>query len=326
MRAECRAAEQFLVPFARGECRRAWCGSRSSVGDVPRAAGELPDQPGVDGAERELAALRARRAPGTLSSSQAILVPEKYASMTRPVLRHQRLVAGLEQRSHVPPCGDPARRSRCGSACRSPVPDQRGLALVGDADRRESAGVMPALASAPKQRRLRCPDLLGSCSTQPGCGKSARTPLARSRTVPAVEHDRTRAGGALVEGEHVGHRLPHSQRYAVVARTGAGLKFDVCRACRFKVRIHACGAGTPFPTPRVPHRRPIRRPVRRQARCQPRRTAHHDALPASAVCRSACVFADRAPRIQADDGLLESCARLVRDPPTPTRRTTRRRP
>ena len=53
-----------------------------------RAAGQLPDQPGVDGAEGELAGLGALSGrPGTLSSIQRELVPEKYASITRPVLR-----------------------------------------------------------------------------------------------------------------------------------------------------------------------------------------------------------------------------------------------
>jgi hypothetical protein len=51
----------------------------AGIGDVQPAAGaELPQQPAVDGAEGELAALgAAARAPGTWSSSQASLVAEK---------------------------------------------------------------------------------------------------------------------------------------------------------------------------------------------------------------------------------------------------------
>ena len=56
------------------------------VGHVHAAAGQLPDQPGVDRAERELA--RARPAParrGRGPAASASLVPEKYASSTSPV-------------------------------------------------------------------------------------------------------------------------------------------------------------------------------------------------------------------------------------------------
>jgi hypothetical protein len=52
-------------------------GGVAQVGDVPPAAGELPHQPAVDGAEGELAGLGRRRASGMLSSSQASLVAEK---------------------------------------------------------------------------------------------------------------------------------------------------------------------------------------------------------------------------------------------------------
>ena len=60
-------------------------GIASRIGDMDAPAGQFPDEPRVDGAEGELAGVGRARAPATWSSSQAIFVPEKYASMSSPV-------------------------------------------------------------------------------------------------------------------------------------------------------------------------------------------------------------------------------------------------
>ena len=87
-------------------------------------------------------AAAAARAPGTLSSSQASLVAEKYGIEQQAGARgDQRLVAGLAQRgaggggAAVLPDDGVVDRLAGGA-----VPDQRGLALVGDADGRDVGG------------------------------------------------------------------------------------------------------------------------------------------------------------------------------------------
>jgi len=52
---------------------------------VELSAREVPREPGVDGAEGELAALGVRAQAGHLESSHSSLVAEKYGSTTRPV-------------------------------------------------------------------------------------------------------------------------------------------------------------------------------------------------------------------------------------------------
>jgi hypothetical protein len=80
-----------------------------------------------------------------------------------------------------PPCGDPARRWRCGSAGRCPLPDQRRLALVGDADGGDIARrrARPC-ASAPRMAASVVAQMSsGSCSTQPERGIMLRELLLR---------------------------------------------------------------------------------------------------------------------------------------------------
>jgi hypothetical protein len=70
---------------------------------------------------------------------------------------------------------------------RRAIPDDGGLALVGDANAghvaRRHAGLRERFVH---DARLRCPDLVASCSTQPGCGKIWRNSCcAAPRIVPA---------------------------------------------------------------------------------------------------------------------------------------------
>ena len=116
------------------------------------------------------------RSAGTWSSIQRILVPEKYgvdhqaglpADLRLGALglaggRRARRCAGTARRWRCPPGRPEARSHRIG-----------GLALVGDADRRDLGRRDPRRG----QRRGRGPRTVvvqisaGSCSTQPGCGK-----------------------------------------------------------------------------------------------------------------------------------------------------------
>ena len=112
------------------------------------------------------------RAPGTWSSSQDSLVPEKYASSTRPVRDCRKSACpSARSRSHSGAvrrsCQTMARqRAACGA-----LPDQRGFALVGDADGGTSAAVAAALRSASRATSSwLCQSSPASCSTQPGRG------------------------------------------------------------------------------------------------------------------------------------------------------------
>jgi hypothetical protein len=161
-------------------------------------AGQVPDQPRVDVAERQVAGLGRARAPSTLSSIQLDLRPGEVGGERQADLGAEAVLAAVGRQLVARSCRSacPARRARCGSARRCPVPDHRGLALVGDADR----GDVVVARRPPCQRAaitswLRAQISLASCSTQPGFGKICScsfwsTEPGRSRTPRASDRDR----------------------------------------------------------------------------------------------------------------------------------------
>ena len=141
-----------------------------------RAAGELPDQPGVDGAERELARprrARARRARCRASSGswcREIGVdhePGLRAGSASPAPSRLQPLAEVGGAAVLP--DDRVVDRLAGRA----VPDDRRLALVGDADRGDVARRAPARGPSASTATPICDAQIscGSCSTQPGCGK-----------------------------------------------------------------------------------------------------------------------------------------------------------
>ncbi len=114
------------------------------------------------------------RAPGTLSSSHASLVPEKYASSTRPVLRAKRAAwPDCRRASHR----DAVRRSCHTMAFAIGAPVARSQTTVVSrwlvSPRAEiSPGARPARSmAAAATSRWEAQISRGSCSTQPGRGK-----------------------------------------------------------------------------------------------------------------------------------------------------------
>ena len=116
-------------------------------------------------------------APGTWSSSQRILVPEKYGSMTRPVLRCTGSVrpaarscahSGSVRRScqtMALAIGWPVRRSHSTVVSRWLVMPMAAMSLA----------LSWALNSASSATACCVAQIsLASCSTQPGCGKICR--------------------------------------------------------------------------------------------------------------------------------------------------------
>ena len=144
-------------------------------------------------------------------AASAILVAEKYGSSTSPVFaataaswpaRAQRR-AGVGGAPVLPDDGVVDRLA--GGA----IPDDRGLALVGDADagdvlRAERRPCAIALAHGRDHGR---PDLLRIVLDPAGRGIDLPQLLLRrgDRRERRVEHDRARRGGALVDGDEVAH-------------------------------------------------------------------------------------------------------------------------
>ncbi len=182
------------------------------VGDVRLAAGQLPDQPAVDGAEQQLAVSAPRPCavdvvedPFQLGAGE-IGIEQQAGAVRSPSARaRRRAVRGRNRR-----CGGPARRWRCGPACRSRGPRPRvvsrwlvmPMAAI-------SAAVTPALSSAARQvdstvvpevvgGRVRPSPRPGKCCANSSCAE-ATTAIAPSNTMRAA------GGGALVDGKYMGH-------------------------------------------------------------------------------------------------------------------------
>ena len=111
------------------------------------AAGEVPEDPRVDGAEREVGVGvdAARREAATRASSPRSTGRARARSRARTAARALRRGA----RRSAPRCGGPARRSRGGAGAPvRAVPDDDRLALVGDADRGDGLARSRRVAAA----------------------------------------------------------------------------------------------------------------------------------------------------------------------------------
>ena len=174
--------QQLVVPVEGRQVHQHGAAGVGDVGDVP--AGQVPDQPGVDGAEQQLAALgagaQARRcrpaasaASGRRSRWPAAGRSARGSGPGRPrrPARDQPVGAGVLPDDGV---GD-----RLAGGL---VPDHRGLALVGDADRGEVGGAgapWPARRRSPPRRWPRSPRRRARPSR--AAGRSAGAPSARRR-------------------------------------------------------------------------------------------------------------------------------------------------
>ena len=199
------------------------------VGEVQPSPSQMPDQPAINGAEGELAALGtfacARHMveqPGELGGREIgiELQPGACAHIVCPALGAQAraLCGGATVLPH-----DRGRQRTAAGA----LPQHRGLALVGDADRRHlargDAGIGERLARAvelgaqdvlrvvldPIRRR----EVLGKLRL----GQPAHAPCR-------IEDDGARTGRTLVEGEHVSHvasTKPQSENHSLTAIAAA---------------------------------------------------------------------------------------------------------
>ena len=213
--------QQFVVPLQRVDVEQHRARRVADVGDVARAAGQLPDQPRVDGAERELAGVGARAArPARCRESSGSCSPKsrrRSAGRSSPgSFRRRRPPSGARSSRR---CGGPARRSRCGSA--SPVSRSQTIVVsrwlvmpiaarsFGRTCARPSASTATPICDAQISPRV--------VLDPAGRRKDLREFLLRDRLDGAVvvEHDGARAGRALIEREDVRHGRPlYNARHA----------------------------------------------------------------------------------------------------------------
>ena len=147
------------------------------------------------------------RRPGIVSSMCLSLVPEKYGSSTSPVF--SRNIASRPAAFSASQIGALTRLCQtialCHRLARDAVPHDRGLALVGNADRGDVCGRQPRLGeSLARDSQLRRPDGFGIVLDLAGLRKDLFELLLRDRHDRAVppEDNRAAGGRSLIEREH----------------------------------------------------------------------------------------------------------------------------
>ena len=178
---------------------------------VQRAAGQVPEQPGVNGAEGQLAALGPLAGAGHMVQQPAQLAAGKIGIDHQPGLARDRVrqcparFSSSQKLGRAAVLPDDGVVDGCAGLA---VPDHRGFALVGDADGGDVAGLQAGLGQCLAGDANWLDQISrGSCSTQPACGKLPELLLgARADGAGVVEHDRPRTGRALIQCEDEGHR------------------------------------------------------------------------------------------------------------------------
>ena len=207
------SSRQLRVPCAAADVEQQGARRVGRVGRVHRAAGQPPQQERCRPCRTPAGpAAAAARAPSTWSSSQAILVAEKYGSSSSPVFAA--IAASWPSRAQpragvrgAPVLPDDGVVDRLAGGA---VPHDRGLALVGDADAGDVLGRDAGLGHRGAHGRdHRRPDLLRIVLDLARRRIDLAQLLLRAgdRRERCVEHDGARRGGALVDGDEVGHGL-----------------------------------------------------------------------------------------------------------------------
>ncbi len=203
---------ELRVPAARAQIHQHRARGVGDVGDVPPAARQVPDEPGVDrpGGERSRGGPSPR--PGHVVEEPAELrAGEVRVEQEARLPADRGLAAGRAEPFHGRlPCAGPATRSRCARGC--PVARSQSTTvsrwLVMPIAARSRAA-RPASSRAPAARRRGSSSRSHRRRARPSraAESAARTPSARRRArgPRCVEDDRARAARSLIEGEDVGH-------------------------------------------------------------------------------------------------------------------------
>jgi hypothetical protein len=202
--------KQFVVPIAGVDVHEQRPRGVRSIGDVGRAAGQVPSEPGIDRSAGE--AIFSRRLsdvgiilnqPGDFRSREVWV--EQQAGLVAESL----FVAGAFQfvtrsaRAPVLPNDGVRERRTCGA-----VPGDNGFALVGDADGRDVGRLeLQSGQDFDGHSELRRPDFLGVVLHPTGLGVVLfKLALSDGQNCAAfVENNGTRRGRALIEGQEVSH-------------------------------------------------------------------------------------------------------------------------
>ena len=220
-----------LVPPALGDVVDQGARGVGGVGGVDAASGQVPDQPGVDGAEGELAGFGPR--PRALD-----VVEEPLHLGPREVGVEKKAGAGGDHR-FVP--GGLQGGAGVGGAAVLPddggvdrlaglaVPDQRRLALVGDADGGDvgglDAGLLDRGAGGAGDGG---PEVGGVVFDPAGAGVVLGKLFLGGGDRPQgrVEEDRAGGGGALVDGKDMGHLVRPARDVSTVDKRGWSSDFN----------------------------------------------------------------------------------------------------
>ena len=203
-------AEEILVPLAFDHVEQQRARGVGDVGDVMPAAGEVPDQPGVDGAEGQFAALGAIADSGDVVEDPLDLGGRKIgvkdeAGFGGDLFSGAALFQSAAQRSGAAVLPDDGGVDGFAGGA---VPEDDGFTLVGDADGRRCRGRRLSLGE-----HLACAGELGGedfkgVVLDPAGLRIELLELVLGHSgncAGVIEEDGARAGGALIEGEDVGH-------------------------------------------------------------------------------------------------------------------------
>jgi hypothetical protein len=199
--------QQLVIPVERVDVEKQRARRIRDIRHVGAPAGKMPDEPGIDGAERELAAFGALASAGdVVEQPRELRAREVGVQQEARALSEKRFVAGLSQSVTSGRGASVLPNDRVGDrAPRGPLPQHGRFALVGDADRADILRGKPGSAERPGgdvalgmpdfQRVVLHPARLRVDLAEFLLGASEDPP------VPA-EGDGAGARGPLVEGEN----------------------------------------------------------------------------------------------------------------------------
>ena len=210
--------QQLVIPVQGGQVHQHGAAGVSRVSDVHAAvgpAGQVPQQPAVDGAEQRVARLGGRPGAVDVLQDPLQLAAGEVGGRRQPGPLPDQLAAPVPVQRGGDRVGAgvlPDDRVAVGLAG-PPVPHHRGLALVGDADRGQVTGPQPGPAQAgfddlagarPDLRRIMLHP------ARPGHDLVVLQLVAGHLAAVMVEDHETGAGRALVDGgDELGHAGLH---------------------------------------------------------------------------------------------------------------------
>ena len=206
--------QEFVVPASTVNVEQQRARRIGRVGGVDLAAGQPPEQVSVDRAEGELAARRLIGSAGHVLQQPCELGAGEIWIENKPGLgRECRLMAvRFQLRAQIGGATVLPDDGAMQRAAGRPLPQQRGLALIGDADRGDVArgriGLAQGSAAGGKRRR---PEILGIVLDLAVSRKMLREFLLRDGRDGSIgaKQNRPRRRRALVDGKNVGwQRIP----------------------------------------------------------------------------------------------------------------------